>query len=300
MGRASFHRMDKSFQALILSLAVHFLLALWAARMPSSQIEMAGRHPIEIDIREPALRMKKNFVMETEDPSKDLLRDLKDKANFLSKLTKRVKEETRARATDATQNRPGQDPSPSLEARAKGLMGHSAGRERGQALQLPPGVGPQHNQDQGGGPFGRQVVVGQSTVGEYIPGVKEGAFTALNTDRFTYYTFFARINDQVRNRWVRNLRELASTLSMQQMIALAEFERTTQVDIQLNAEGEFVRSVVLKSSGFKGLDQAATLAFQSAAPFINPPKEMVEEDGLIHLVYGFVVQWQPSHMALSQ
>ncbi|HMN69995.1 MAG TPA: hypothetical protein PKC28_15745, partial [Bdellovibrionales bacterium] len=62
----------------------------------------------------------------------------------------------------------------------------------------------------GGGQAMRQVAIGQSSIAEFIPGIEEGAFTALNTDQFTYYTFFARMNEQVRNRWVSAVRAYMS------------------------------------------------------------------------------------------
>lgn len=258
-----------------------------------SEIELVHQ-PIEITIAEPQNK-RKSFVKETQDKDLSPLEKLKDEADYLSQFTKRVKEQLRAKNSGETKNRTGQVPTESDEARAKGIRGLGADPKMGQELQLP-GPNPALK-GSGSTQFGRQVVVGQSTMGEFIPGVKEGAFTALNSDRFTFYTFFARINDQVRSRWIRNLREFTQSMSNEQMAALAARERISEIDIQLDPRGQFVRAVILRSSGYRELDQAASEAFKDAAPFPNAPREMVDDDGLIHLQYGFIVHFQPSQFA---
>ncbi len=289
---------DQSFRALVYSLIVHIIVAIMLLRAPSHFETTSSDAPIEITVMEKPNK-KQSFVVETAERESDLLDALKKKADYLSQFTKRVKEQMRARNSGETKNRPGQANSESDEERAQGQAGVSADPRQGQALNLP-GVGPRNRGDSGSSPFGKQVVVGASTVGEYIPGVKEGAFTALNTDRFTYYTFFARINEQVRSRWIGYLRQVAGSLSNAAQVELANRERITEVDVQIDLEGQFVRALIMRSSGSKDLDTAAAAAFRDAAPFPNPPKELVEADGLIHLRYGFIVQWSPNQLAVGR
>jgi TonB family protein len=286
---------DQSFKALVLSLVIHVLFA-WVFQRVPSQFETPLPQPIEISIAESAPKKKQHFVTETQKPELNPIEKLRDQADYLSALTKRVKEQVVARRNGQTKNRSGHAPTEADEARAQGAPGTAADPNVGRELILP-GPGPGAKSARGSSPFGRQVVVGESTAGEYIPGVKEGAFTALNTDRFTYYTFFARINEQVRSRWVRNLRMVSQSLSIGELAGLASRERVSEIDIQLNSQGEFVRAVLLRSSGSEGLDAAAIEAFRDAAPFPNVPAEMVENDGLIHLGYAFIVKMQPSHLA---
>lgn len=211
-----------------------------------------------------------------------------------------MKDQTRARLTGATRNRAGTAPVEADEARHQG----GGGSNTNQAISGPTSTDSElRNQAQthpGSGPFGRQVVVGASTMGEYIPGVKEGAFTALNSDRFTYYTFFARLNEQLRPRWISLVRDFANRLGPSTLAELAEIERATEIEIVLDRSGGFLKSYIYKSSGFRELDDAAVKAFTSAAPFPNPPQAMIESDGAIHLRYGFVVQWQPHHLAVGK
>lgn len=285
---------DQSFRTLIYSLIVHGLVAWLVITQPFQNETLKNEEPLEFSLYE-APQKRQSVVSETATKD-DLLDQLKDKANYLSQFTKRVKEELVARNSGATKNRTGSQAVESDEMRAQGSGGDGAESKTERQLDLPPGQGARRGQDNGANTFGRQVVVGASTVGEYIPGVKEGNFTSLNSDRFTYYTFFARVNEQVRSRWIHHLRQFSDGLSQKENEALASRERVTEVDIQLNRAGEFVRAVVMRSSGSQGLDQAATEAFRIAAPFINPPQQMIEADGLIHLRYGFMVQWSPNQV----
>ncbi len=102
-------------------------------------------------------------------------------------------------------------------------------------------------------PHTRNVAIGPSTVSEYIPGVEEGAFTALNTDQFTYYAFFSRINEQIRSRWVNNVRAFVSRLSPQEQEVLSKYDRQTVIEIVLTKDGRFSSSMVHQSSGDRRL-----------------------------------------------
>lgn len=281
---------DQSFRALVYSIAVHVLLAwLILTKLPHYETTPIT-HPIEFTVLDKSHKGR-SMVTETDlNPDNDLDK-LKKEADYLSQFTKRVKEQVVAKNLGRTKNRPGQIPVESDEQRSKGALGAAADAKNSRELALPgQGPGPAAGKEAGSSPFGRQVVVGSSTVGEFIPGIKEGAFTALNTDRYAFYTFFARINEQVRSRWIRNLRAFTESLTEKELSKFAGRDWITEVDIQLDREGDVVRALIMRSSGSSDLDQAAILAFQDAAPFANPPRELVEEDGLIHLRYGILVR----------
>jgi hypothetical protein len=52
-----------------------------------------------------------------------------------------------------------------------------------------------------------------------------------------------------------------------------------------------VKAMVMKESGVQIFDQAAIGAFTDVQIFPNPPKDLVQEDGYIHLKYGFTVNY---------
>lgn len=125
--------------------------------------------------------------------------------------------------------------------------------------------------------------------GEMLPqSVKVGTFTALNTDRYMFYSFYERIDNQIRYPW--------------ETMVWKVFDRTpknvwekklrpyrTDVEIWLKPNGQFHSAHVMKESGVLGFDEAATQVFEQSKIFPNPPKEMVEDDGFIHLRYSFFV-----------
>ncbi len=56
----------------------------------------------------------------------------------------------------------------------------------------------------------------------------------------------------------------------------------------------------MKESGLKSFDQAAVQAFAQARMFPNPPEDMIESDGLIHLKYSFQVHYEPKVLVKSR
>lgn len=280
---------NKEFQTLIASILIHIALVMILLHAKTPDF-LHDEVPVEIVYNDPN---KKSNMVVTETEEKDELMDkLKQQTAYLSKLSKRVKEETVARNNEGpTVNR-----SRSLNLNpTQGAMGQKmAGRET-----------PQENNQgevnlqkaQSGGGLGRNIAIGDSSIGEYIPNVKEGNFTALNTDQFTFYTFFSRVNEAIRFRWVSRVRNFASNLPQIKQQELAQYGRTSYITIILDPKGSIIRSFVSRSSGSDGLDMAALMAFREAAPFLNPPSEMREPDGTIKLEYSFHVEFRPNTLA---
>lgn len=274
--------MDRSFQGLVLSLCFHAVL-VWILLHghfdnPASQSETT-----EIVIIDKNDKKGPNKILidpDNEKPKEPTLDDLKKEADFLSAFTKRVKQRLASRNLGPDRNaqqapqRPKGDP--------EGIAGKEQRGDKGDGFLAP-----------GGGQALRTVAIGQSSLSQMIPGVEEGAFTALNTDQLEFYAFYQRSNEQIRNRWVSLIREYFGQLAARDMEILARRDRTTQVEIMLTPSGGFAKSVIHNSSGDKGLDHAAVEAFRIAAPFPNPPSEMVKADGLIHLYYNFTLYLRP-------
>lgn len=132
---------------------------------------------------------------------------------------------------------------------------------------------------------------GISTTGERLPDdVQIGDFTALNTDRFIFYTYYARIEEQIRHRWVRYVR--AAIFGGGDLPEGAS-DLMTNLEIVLDREGEFVRAIIHEGSGSKDVDAAPILAFREARRIPHPPREMVKDDGTIRLFYSFHVDRLP-------
>lgn len=279
---------NKEFQTLIASILIHIALVMILSHYKTPDF-LNEQVPVEIVFNDPN-KKSQTFVTET-DEKDELMDKLKEQAAYLSKVSKRVKQESVAARNDAltANRRRSLNLNPSTEPVGKKVAGQKPQAETDQ--------GEVNLQKAQAGSLGRNIAIGDSSIGEYIPNVKVGNFTALNTDQFTFYTFFSRVNEAIRYRWVSRVRNFADSLSPNKQQELSQYPRTSYVTIILDKKGSIIRSFVSRSSGSDGLDQAAILAFREAAPFLNPPAEMREADGTIRLDYSFHVEFRSSALA---
>lgn len=251
----------------------------------SSKVKLNDQsETIEIQVLEQSQKQQ-SFVSSPDKELENKVKNLKDKADFLSKNFKRVQEQTVANQTGLTSNRyplkktvPAENQQQSKnegDSKAERLTPGNQYASNNFSINTPPSYLPQ----------------GVSTINEYIPNVKKGYFTSLNTDKFTYYSFFSRINEQVRPRWENQLGRFRNKLSREQLLSIMDRDYSTTIEIILDKKGYIKEARVLKSSGLPQMDEAPILAFEMASPFLNPPKDLINSDGLISLKYGFMVQW---------
>ncbi len=140
---------------------------------------------------------------------------------------------------------------------------------------------------------------GMSTIGEKLPDdVRVGDFTALNTDRHLYYSFYSRMEEKIRGRWTNYVRSVVFGLKNGTEPLNSRPTWTTRLEIILDKDGTFERAIMHQSSGSRGLDSAPVQAFRDAQQFPHPPEEMIKaEDGKIHLDYAFTVDLIPRYAA---
>lgn len=117
--------------------------------------------------------------------------------------------------------------------------------------------------------------------------VNEGAITSLNTERFIYYSFFQRIDQRISSLWSNNLRNYQARWSNEDANKLGGQSWLTQIEVVLDKEGHYLRTIIYRSSGVDPIDQAPIEAFATAALFPNPPKGMIKPDGTVRLRYSF-------------
>ena len=139
-----------------------------------------------------------------------------------------------------------------------------------------------------------QLSEGMSTVGESLPtDIKVGSFTALNTDRYLFYTFYARMEELVRYRWETRVQQAINKLDRPTLSLIGGRNWVTHVEFLLDKNGYLKKAIIMKESGIPHFDAAAVNAFLDARIFPNPPQEMIQEDGLIHIKFGFTVNYNP-------
>ncbi len=273
-------------RAAYLSITIHILIYLMMIFMPPEWTENpfseAQKQTTEIEIINRPFDAKKTqqIVRQPLVPEKIKFRD-EANARFLSEQQQRVLLETRARETGLTQNRDSASPQPKTppqKTAASDLQGY-------EPIRLPR---PNELTEQG-----------PSTVGESLPNdIALGSFTALNTDRFKYYSFYARIEELVRFRWETEVRSAVASYDQKYVAThIGRKNWVTQIEFLITPDGHLKSAKIMKESGISPFDKAAVFAFKDARFFPNPPKEMIEADGYIHIKYSFNVYFEPSAFA---
>lgn len=130
-----------------------------------------------------------------------------------------------------------------------------------------------------------------SATDDSLRDIPTGMQTMLSTREFVYYSYYNRIKEKLRQYWEPKIREkFERTIRQGRNIASSEGDKITKVVIILDDKGTLIRVQVLSASGLVDLDEAAVEAFKAAAPFPNPPKGIVEEDGTIKIRWDFVLE----------
>lgn len=269
---------------ILLSLAIHYILvqgmelaALYFGTQPKQTTEIVL---VEAPISKKSEKsLNRQIVREALAPEIERKENDENLARFLSASRQRVKKESQAALSGKTKNS-------SPQAKMIPQIKYDSDNIITKTLQSNP-----HGFNSS-----------PATIGEAIPqDVSIGNFTALNTDSYTHYSFFARVEDLIRFRWESRVRQAIDSFNSSYVLGVVGNKVwVTTVDIWLTPEGHFHSSHIMKESGIKRFDLAVTMAFREAAMFSNPPKEFLEDDGFIHLKYSFNVNFRPSALVYQQ
>jgi TonB family protein len=285
--------MNRAMFSVFMSVFVHFLL-MWliafAPIAPPLQTET-----VQIEILDPDKQLSQNakqIVREAVVPEKEKAPESEDPLRFWSNQTQRVRKQTRAANVGMTQNRSNtadQKPSRDKEQEQQSQLERELAngdlmveaQQQNEARKIP-----------------MPTLRGSSTIGESIPQeVEVGSFTSLNTDRYLFYSFYSRVEQLIRYRWESAVERAIDTTEREKLQANTRNRWSTQIEVLVKPNGDLLKVLVMKESGIPGFDRAAISAFTQARYFPNPPAEMVQEDGLIHLKYSFTVHFDPRLLA---
>lgn len=195
---------------------------------------------------------------------------------------------------------------------------HDPGIKSGQKLATSDGIGPRQGQ---GGPYARMTETRPSPTppgGTEAPGggggperkpldlqpskdllertagggsvddiddADQGEFTALNSRRWKYATFFNRMKRQVAQNWHPDEVYLQRDPNGN---VYGTRDRLTILKVSLKPDGQVAKIYVIKQSGVDFLDDEAVRAFRQAQPFPNPPSGLVDlHSNLITFRFGF-------------
>jgi TonB family protein len=261
-------------KTLLLSVLVHLTLVGIAHLIPAPKVEKSTA--VEIEIQEnPSPQSEQKIVRQALAPDKLKTQENDDPLRFWSEEKQRVIKQMRAKVSGLTQNR-------SQTAREK------AQKQKKDFDPFAEAASTLSNPD---------LERGVSTVGNDLSELEVGAVTALNTDRYLYYSFYSRVEVLFRHRWEPNVRRAQRMLPDSAFANTANNKWTTLLEIWLQPDGRFHSSHLLKSSGIRVFDEAAIQAFVEARMFPNPPKDKIEDDGLVKIKYQLTVLHNPTMTA---
>ena len=122
---------------------------------------------------------------------------------------------------------------------------------------------------------------------DYLEDVDQGAENLLNTKRTKYASFFNRVRNAVAQHWHPEVIHAARDPHGK---IYGNKTRTTRLRISLNQDGTVHRIWVDRPSGVDYLDEEAIRSVRAAAPFTNPPKQLVDaETGYIDFSFNFIL-----------
>ncbi len=279
--------------SLILSLMLHLGLSLYlsfiADQKPTKQ------EVIEITLQEPPAQtpneLPKQIVQQNDKPLND---EVDEKAKFLGQFNQRVVEQTKAQKHGDFQNqRDLKDseatPKQAAEKKSKMKQAFSANKKMLNGVPVMEALRPSFDWDRIENKGGSKREVASKT-DDYLKDVKDGVQTQLSTREFLYYSYYNRIRGQLKQYWEPKIKDKVKKIFSQGRNIAADEDRITKVLIVLNNAGTLVKVQVVGESGVRDLDDAAVEAFRAAAPFPNPPKGIVDTDGLIKIRWDFILE----------
>ncbi|HVZ75147.1 MAG TPA: TonB family protein [Polyangia bacterium] len=125
----------------------------------------------------------------------------------------------------------------------------------------------------------------RSSLENFIPEVKPGNQTALNTRAAPFAAFVARMHRSIHALWgfgaLEDWDELGSSSPLNNPNLL------TTLEMVLNADGTVDKVTVVKASGYTPYDAAAIDTAFSAGPYPDPPREIRSKNGKIYVHWRF-------------
>ncbi len=302
---------NRFYTAIALSILIHMTttLALYISKMEPPKVqpnlESSTVDLMDEDTLRKLIAAQKTKGQIVEQNKKALNDEVPDKAKFLSAKNQKVLNETKAARTGRFKNTNDLNsgaakPKPVVAKRpAKPKfpkLGKNIRVQKESPVTLPKLVDlkpkfkygkdftqPQERVVQSGGQ-------GPSQTDDYLKDVKTGLQTLLSTREFVYYSYYSRIKNKLRQYWEPMIKERITKILRSGRSIASTSNRVTNLLITLNQKGHLVKVQVMGESGLQDLDEAAIEAFESAAPFPNPPEGIIEQDGTIKIRWDFILE----------
>lgn len=126
----------------------------------------------------------------------------------------------------------------------------------------------------------------RSAIENYVPSVKPGNTTALNTAASPFATYLNDIHNRLHPIFAEDF--LGSLSRLPSSDPMNRPDLRTEIEIVLSKlDGSLVRRGLTRSSGILQFDVSALASIDQAAPFGPPPAAIVSPDGNVYLHWEF-------------
>jgi TonB family protein len=135
------------------------------------------------------------------------------------------------------------------------------------------------------GKFQKRLARVQSAVENFIPEVKPGNQTALNTRAAPFAAYLARMHRSIHELW--GFGQLEEWDEKPGSSPYNNRNLVTELEFVLNSDGTIDKIGVARSSGLLEYDVAAVDVAYTAGPFPDPPREIRSANGKIYVHWHF-------------
>jgi len=279
-----------------ISLLAHILLLGYLASKAAEYAERPPARPaVEIvDAKDlPDFDANAKRIAETEDAHN---REIDPNAKYMGEHNQKVQTQTRARIIDDFRAARGRGaPSVGSKSNSKSAERASENAKQEQRHRTSPveeGVPSQSRdwrtlsmRDLSLGSEGGSSGATDDNLDDVAPGDR----TILSTREYRFFSYYQRIKDLLRQQWKPRVeRKMMSLWGRGKTIK--EDELITRVIVTLDDVGKVRKIARITSSGVLELDEAAIESFERAGPFPNPPKGIIESDGLVRIRWDFILK----------
>jgi len=301
--RARIKQWTRNTLLIALLLSVLFHLSAWQGlRLSPPPSFLHKKDKVEITILDQS-QINTPRLQVVEQPEKALNDEKPDDAKYMSAHDQRVVHETKAQNSGEFRNTAGtgERRPPTESAKVKPLAQQEAKiktKAKGKTPTDKDGTLPtmselsphfeayEHREEAVSNGSGQAA----SQTNDFLKDTPPSLETVLNTREFKFYSYYQRIRGQIRQYWEPSIREKIKTIFASGRSIASEHDHITRLIIVLDRNGELLKVQVVGESGTKDLDDAAVEAFRAAAPFPNPPKGIVDQDGTIKISWDFILE----------
>jgi TonB family protein len=125
----------------------------------------------------------------------------------------------------------------------------------------------------------------QSSLENFIPEVRPGNQTALNTRAAPFAAFIARMHRSIHALW--GFQQLEDWDDLPSSSPLNNQNLLTVLELVLNADGTVDKVTIVRASGYLPYDTAAIDTAFTAGPYPEPPREIRSANGKIYVHWSF-------------